>query len=142
LWAALTEATPWNGCIYVLPARDDPAYRSDDLGVRVPNPQAVRALPAEPGTIMGWSHRLIHWSGRSTERAQVPRLSFSIEYQRGDVAPLGRPLIAPGSPPPFAARLAFIGRMLTQYRHMADLDDDVVALGASLATQHAGALAD
>lgn len=142
LWVALTEATPWNGCIYVVPARDDRGYRSGDLGVAIPDPQAVRALPAEPGTIMGWTHRLIHWSGRSTERARAPRLSFSIEYQRGDIVPLDRPLLAPDAMPTFAARLALIGRMLTQYRNMVDLGEEVAAVGARLATRYAGALAE
>ncbi|CAE8589290.1 unnamed protein product, partial [Polarella glacialis] len=38
------------------------------------------ALPAKPGDVYAWSHRLLHWGSSSTSRASCPRvaLSFSV----------------------------------------------------------------
>jgi hypothetical protein len=118
IWVPLTDATPWNGCIYVMPAARDRNYHARVMKCDVPNLQDIRALPAEAGSVLGWNQALLHWSGRSSSRAKEPRLSFSIEYQRGDEPAFNAPLLDPLELPPFERRLGLIGKQMLQYRHM------------------------
>ena len=109
-----SDATPLNGCIYVLPAHVDERFhqrRWDGEGNNV-----VRALPATAGSRLG----------------VAPRISAAFEFQRGDRAPFNRPLLDPGPLPPFTERLGLIGKQVLQYRHMYPLTDDVAAVATSL----------
>ena len=132
IWVPLTEATPVNGCMYVLPAFLDPNYKARIKKVEVTKLQDVRALPAAPGSILGWTQGLLHWSGRSSDRAKEPRLSFSIEYQREDVPAFNEPLLDPLELPPFERRLGLIGKQLIQYKHMYELDEELERLAGLL----------
>jgi hypothetical protein len=118
LWVPLTDATPDNGCIYVLPACRDRHYLARENRNDVVDVQEIRALPAAAGSVLGWTQALLHWGSRAGERARAPRVSFSIEYQRGDGAPFNRPLLAPWPAPSFERRLGLIGKQILQYRHM------------------------
>jgi phytanoyl-CoA dioxygenase PhyH len=132
IWIPLTDANADNGCMYVLPACRDPNYRARRSSTTVESVQEVRALPAAAGSILGWNQALLHWGGRANERAASPRVSFSIEYQRGDEPPLNQPLLDPRRAPPFERRLGLIGKQILQYRHMVDLGDELTVVAARL----------
>jgi hypothetical protein len=121
IWVPLTDATIHNGCMYILPACRDRHYLAREGRSDVIDVQEVRALPARAGSILGWNQAVLHWGSRSSDRAEGPRVSFSIEYQRDDGAPLGQPLLDPARPPPFEQRLALIGKQILQYEHMYDV---------------------
>jgi hypothetical protein len=123
IWIPLTDATVWNGCMYVVPAQLDPHYRARVKQCDVKALTDIRALPAAAGSVLGWTQALLHWSGRSSRRATEARLSFSIEYQRGDAPAFNAPLLDPGVLPPFERRLGLIGKQILQYRHMTQLAD-------------------
>ena len=72
VWIALTDATPENGCMYVLPREYDPHYASTPQRVDVHDVQNVRAFPAPAGTAIAWSHRLLHWGGRVSPNDSRP----------------------------------------------------------------------
>jgi hypothetical protein len=120
LWIPLTDATPLNGCIYCLPACRDPNYLLRRDEPEVPHPQDARALPAAAGSVLGWNQALLHWGGRASGRARVPRISVSMELQRGDRPPLATPLLDPQAPPAFERRLGLVGHQILQYPHMQD----------------------
>ena len=90
LWIALTDATPLNSCMHVLPAHADPDYGTPASDAQPPRSvdldllQSVRALPVPAGTVLGWSTELLHWGGQSSHRADLPRLSMAMYFQRGD----------------------------------------------------------
>jgi hypothetical protein len=115
IWLPLTDANPLNGCIYVLPASVD---RKNDVWFKalIENVQGIRALPADSGSILGWRQNLLHWGGRSCDRAQQPRISIGFEFQRGDIEPCNRPLLDPVSMPDFTQRLGLIGKQILQYQ--------------------------
>jgi hypothetical protein len=137
VWVPLTDATPLNGCMYVVPANRDPYYRQEGDDIRVDNLQDVRALPARAGSVLLWNQCLLHWGGASSPRARHPRISFSIEYQRGDVEPFNTPLIDPRAPlPDFELRLGFVGKQILQYEHMYDPVDGIVSLGKALVERY------
>jgi hypothetical protein len=132
IWIPLTDATIHNGCMYILPASRDRNFLERRPRTDVADVQEVRALPARAGSILGWHQAVLHWGSRSSDRADGPRLSFSIEYQRADGPPLGRPLLDPARLPTFEERLALIGKQILQYQHMYDVGDEFRELARRL----------
>jgi len=136
VWLPFTEATPLNGCIYVLPAHLDPRFArrkwDGDGNVTVNEPQNVRALPAPAGSLLAWNQGVLHWGGRASRLAKGPRTSAAFEFQRGDKEPFNTPLLDPSATPPFTQRLGLIGKQVLQYKHMYPLTDDVAAIAETL----------
>lgn len=129
VWLALTDATPLNGCIYMLPAHLDADYfnfKTRDTNV---NAHGIRALPASAGSLLMWNQRVVHWGGTSSTRTNEPRISLAIEFQRADVPPFNSPLIkAPEALLPFDIRLMLIAKQFTQYHHMYKLSSELAEL--------------
>lgn len=134
VWIPLTDATPLNGCMYVVPAHlDPPSLYANKEDKRMPeNLQDVRALPIAVGGVLAWNQAILHWGGRSSQRAREPRISFACEFQRSDVEAYNRPLLDPHQPPPFEQRLGLIGKQVLQYRHMYGFTDTLSSLGEQL----------
>jgi hypothetical protein len=136
VWVPFTDATPLNGCIYMLPAHLDDRFKSrtwDGEGNNhVTAPQNIRALPATAGSVLAWNQAVLHWGGRASRLATGPRSSAAFEFQRGDKAPFNRPLLDPKRTPPFAQRLGLVGKQVLQYRHMYPLAPDIEAMAETL----------
>lgn len=137
VWVPLTDATPLNGCMYVVPAHLDPDYAKRDFKQLRPNLHDVRALPATAGSFLCWTQALIHWGGRSSELAEHPRISLGYEFQRADIPPYDLPRLRP-DPPSFEERLALIAKMIYLYWSRAKLEpvyiEVAVRLGQHLAS--------
>ncbi len=119
LWIALSEATPDNGCIYVVPANADPFYhQKKGHYTHIASLQDIRALPLTAGSMLAWTPQLLHWGGRSNTQATEPRISIGYELQRSNATAYDIPLLQPQTLPDFHTRLALIGRQLHQYREM------------------------
>lgn len=133
VWTALTNATPLNGCIYLLPANLDTDYynfadRDSDV-----NAQGIRALPVSAGSILMWNQRVIHWGGTASPRAREPRISFAIEFQRADERPYNEPLLYfPDELMPFNLRLMLIAKQFLQYTHMYSISAELKTLAEKL----------
>ena len=136
VWVPFTDATPLNGCIYMLPAHLDDRFRQrvwDGEGNnQVLAPQNIRALPATAGSLLAWNQAVLHWGGRASRLASGPRSSAAFEFQRGDKAPFNRPLLDPKKTPPFPQRLGLVGKQVLQYRHMYPLTPDIEAIAEAL----------
>lgn len=135
VWIALTEATPMNGCMYIVPAHRDPTYgtpqdRDWQFGFA-----DVRALPVQPGTILAWTQATAHWGGQTSPIERRPRISAAMEFQSADCEPLNQPLSDPESLPAFAERLRLIGKQILQYDHMYPLEGEMRALAERLRGQ-------
>jgi hypothetical protein len=127
IWIPLTDATPLNSCMYMLPANRDPLYHVGGSEVRF-DPPDIRALPAGAGSILCWNQAVLHWGSRSAKHAPAPRISIAAEFQRGDEPAFREPLLAPLSLPNFRTRLALIAKQILQYRHMYPLDPALEAV--------------
>ncbi|MFT5201238.1 MAG: hypothetical protein ACI9C1_000610 [Candidatus Aldehydirespiratoraceae bacterium] len=116
-WIPLTEASPTNGCIYVLPVDRDPNVPDnlDVLEVGRRSLSSVRAVPASPGDVLGWSTRLLHWGGRSSNAAATPRISFSIYCCRADAENYADDFVPLDGAIPLHHRLGVICRALLSY---------------------------
>lgn len=118
LWVPLTDATPRNGCIHCVPAYWDYAYRNPNANNVIFDEQYIRAVPAAAGSILGWSHALLHWGGACAPDAP-PRVATSYEVIRADLTDL-MPLSYPaGWRPDAAERVALIAEMREKYAHLA-----------------------
>ncbi|HKA90439.1 MAG TPA: phytanoyl-CoA dioxygenase family protein [Haliangiales bacterium] len=136
-WVALTDATPLNGCIYLVPAHVDAGVRTIGPGRDVlRRPQDARAQPAPAGSLLVWNHGVLHWGGRSSRRAAAPRVSAALQFQRGDIAPFARPLFDPHRPPAWPLRMWLLARVVLGYAHMTPLDPAVAALVRGLSARH------
>jgi hypothetical protein len=109
IWIALTDANPLNSCLYVLPASIDDDYL-DRMAVSsgAVSLQDIRALPVEAGSVLGWTSHLLHWGGRSSPTATMPRMSVALYLQRRDVKPYASDTISFNEPIPFEKRLQWI----------------------------------
>jgi Phytanoyl-CoA dioxygenase (PhyH) len=136
VWVPFTDATPLNGCIYMLPAHLDDRFRQrvwDGEGNnQVLAPQNIRALPAPAGSLLAWNQAVLHWGGRASRLAEGPRSSAAFEFQRGDKAPFNRPLLDPKRTPPFEQRLGLVGKQVLQYKHMYPLTPDIAMIAETL----------
>lgn len=76
-WVPLTDAHAENSCLHFIPRDADPGYYdgddddpdadADPLQLCLPNKEAyqhITAVPAETGSAVLFTHRVIHWGGR------------------------------------------------------------------------------
>jgi hypothetical protein len=84
----------------VLPFPQDPAVQSFlrkqsletiQQQAQLTNWTNIRALPAQAGSVLGWSAYIIHWGSQSTDWATHARVSMGIYYETADAPMVGRP---------------------------------------------------
>ena len=129
VWMALTDATPLNGCISVVPAHLDLTPINPGLTNGM---QDARALPAKAGTALCWGLGLLHWGGRSSDYASHPRVSMTFEFQAADTPALEPFLLQPGEIPPFEKRLALVCMQLMAYNHRTHLPAADMAIAEAI----------
>ncbi|MFO7602770.1 MAG: phytanoyl-CoA dioxygenase family protein [Gammaproteobacteria bacterium] len=133
VWVALTNATPLNGCMYLLPANLDTDYHNFAERDSEVNVQGIRALPVSAGSILMWNQRVIHWGGTASPRAREPRISFAIEFQRADERPYNEPLLHfPDDLLPFDMRLMLVAKQFLQYTHMYSISPELKRLAEKI----------
>jgi Phytanoyl-CoA dioxygenase (PhyH) len=122
LWVAVTDATPLNSCMYIVPRNRDPQYSDATRNRTTPATQFkledIRALPARAGTLSCWDQYVYHWGSRGSRRAPSPRISYAAYCQRGDIPPVGDRLVPLPSPFAFRERLSLICRGLYRYSYV------------------------
>ncbi len=117
VWMPLTDATPDNGCIYVVPAGQDRNYgksKSDRANASLPG---IRALPATAGDVLIWTGETYHWQARPDRHNQDgPLLSLTWEFQSRDAAALEGMLVESYPYMPFETRLGLLARQMPRHR--------------------------
>ena len=131
VWTAIGDATPENGCMYMLPASKDPYYPKFPY-FEIENLQFVRALPASSGTSLLWDQNVLHWGGTVSEWATHPRISMAVEYQRADAVPFNEPLLDPFFRPMFSERLQLVAKQCLQYNHIGEIPDSIKEAAAQV----------
>lgn len=122
IWIPLTDVTPLNGCLYVLPTDSDPNLPGH--GRRAPklsldDLQNIRALPAVAGTVFCWNSHLLHWGARSSDRADQPRISMGVYLQHSEYPehyPSESFVLNAETALPFDSRLEVVCRAIRIYR--------------------------
>lgn len=132
MWLPLTDATTENGCMYVVPADRDKFYGTPREHESPISLQDVRALPTDAGGVLGWTQALYHWGGRARTPVTSPRISMSVEFQRGDQE-IYEPKVNPGKTLEPELRLRLIMRQILQYQHMYPLSPELRAFAETIA---------
>jgi|KBSMisStaDraftv2_1062788.scaffolds.fasta_scaffold253246_2 ectoine hydroxylase-related dioxygenase (phytanoyl-CoA dioxygenase family) len=116
VWIPLTDATPLNGCMYLLPMSSDPNIPLRLNSFELSNLQNIRALPAQAGSVLAWNQYVMHWGGAASQWADHPRMSMGIYVQAGDVPLFTEKPVDFAQELPFARRLALISSNLLLYQ--------------------------
>ena len=132
-WIALSEATPLNGCLHMVPKHADPTYGTPNDGNWRFAESSVRPLPARPGDVLMWNQAVVHWGGQSSPEAAQSRVSLSLEVQRAGLPLIEAPAIVSWQILSFEQRLQLIGKKILHYRHMTKVDPALEALAHRLA---------
>lgn len=134
VWIPLTEATPLNGCMYMLPANRDPVYGTEQDAQHKVDLPSVRALPGKPGDYFCWNQAVLHWGAQSSPFGGAPRMSMALEFQRADEQPFNEPLIPTLAVLPFTDRLKLCAKQILQYKHMYPLPPAMQSLAQTILT--------
>jgi ectoine hydroxylase-related dioxygenase (phytanoyl-CoA dioxygenase family) len=126
VWIPFTDATPLNGCIYLLPMSRDPNVPDRLLSFEIPNLQDVRALPAQAGSVLAWNQYVLHWGGAASTWADGPRMSTGIYAQAADVPLFTDKPVDFDQDLPFARRLSLISANLLLYQNEHRFPPEVV----------------
>lgn len=133
-WVALSDATCTNSCLHVVPREHDPGYLQGDPPGSTPMGevlrhggeaavQHLRALPCAAGSVIQFSHRLLHWGSAAQSgpaalwRAspEAPRIALS--FASTDPV-FEKPFLAQPTPMPAvstrAALIASLGLLYAQ----------------------------
>lgn len=81
VWVALTDATPDNGCLYLVPADQDKEYGRREPGqAKAPLP-AIRAVPTRAGDVVIMTGDTYRWQGQAeTSKGQPPVMYLSWSF--------------------------------------------------------------
>ena len=132
---ALSDATPENSCLYVIPAGNDPGYyNGDNTDKSEPDPlqkalrckvdyQHIRALPRQAGESIVFTHRILHWGSKGNDNCKEPRIALSFVVSSLDFEEpyLNSSYITNGELPPFHIRLLLVCAQLLIYYQRFDL---------------------
>jgi hypothetical protein len=116
VWIALSDVPADRACMHAVPLDEDPGY-PDSLAELDAPLASVRALPASAGDALFWNANVLHWGGRSSERANGARVSCSFSLCRADAVerfPALRQL-APLTTLDLGARMGALARMIRIY---------------------------
>jgi hypothetical protein len=137
-WIALSDATPENSCLYVIPKPHDPGYvdgdteEEDPLRRALPDKESfqhVRALPRQAGQSIIFTHRIIHWGSKSDpDTPHPPRIAISFVCSDPTYeAPLVSPdCFTEDKTPKFATRLLLVCAQLLIYYQRLELSKDTI----------------
>lgn len=148
LWLALSDATPENSCLYVIPKGSDPGYTDgDDANGESENEgneadplqralnskesyQNIRALPRRAGQAVLFTHRIMHWGSRgNAENDKVtPRIAISfVSSDPSFESPYINPSYFAGATiPPFQIRLLLCCAQLVIYHQRFDVPKESI----------------
>ncbi|MDD9897897.1 MAG: phytanoyl-CoA dioxygenase family protein [Candidatus Melainabacteria bacterium] len=115
-WLPLTEATPLNSCISIVPANRDPTYGTAEDNSWLFKRADIRALPAKPGDVLFWNEAVLHWACRPAPRHGLePRMSAGFEYVCKDYVANCNPTYDLDYMPSFKERLEIIALQFKLY---------------------------
>ena len=154
MWMALSNATPENSCLYVIPAGNDPGYyngdNEDDLK---PDPlqsalsskvdfQNIRALPRREGESVVFTHRILHWGSKGNVNCKEPRiaLSFVVSAMDFEESYISSSYLTEESLPPFHIRLLLVCAQLLIYHQRFDLSPKFIRSCYDYCTKYEGIL--
>ena len=157
MWMALTDATPENSCLYVIPKQSDPGYtdgdsdsgtdltdqRDDPLWRALSNKESfqnIRALPRQAGQSVIFTHRILHWGSRGNPNSLQHEPRVAISFVCSDPT-FERPYLNSSHfPPNFTTRLLLVCAQLLMYYQRLDLPKECIRACYEYCKDHAAEL--
>jgi len=137
-WIALTDATPTNSCLYMIPRQHDPGYIDGDkededaLQVALPDKYAyqhIQAIPRESGQSVLFTHRVIHWGSAQDEGCKEARIALSfVQADPSFEKPYVNTKYFESMCPPFRIRLLLLCSQLLIYHERFHLSTECLQL--------------
>jgi ectoine hydroxylase-related dioxygenase (phytanoyl-CoA dioxygenase family) len=118
IWIPLTDVTPLNSCMYLLPLDRDPrAYGNlDDVTIHQESIQDIRALPCKAGSILSWNPYVLHWGSNGSAYAREARMSIATYLLSDGLKKTHKSFsLARAQPLALGYRLRLIGQNMDQY---------------------------
>ena len=117
VWIPLTDVTTQHACMYVLPTNHDPNVpgKMESFSIPKESVQAIRALPAEAGSIIGWNSYALHWGSKSSKWANGPRISIATYIKRAEEQGFNSVSVRAHQFLNLEKRLAVIGENMAHY---------------------------
>lgn len=153
LWTALSNATPENSCLYVIPKQYDPGYTDGDsnsdnegddpMSRALPTKesyQTVRALPRQAGQSLLFTHRILHWGSRGNPNTFVQEPRVAISFVCSDPRFEQPYLKSRQFPPTFESRLLLVCAQLLIYYQRFNLSKDCIRACYGYVKEHADEL--
>ncbi len=117
VWLPVTDATPDNGCVYLVPAGQDRNYGKPEADRADASLPGIRALPAVVGDVLIWTGEAYHWQSRPERAARhAPLQSLTWEFQSRDIAPLEGLLVDSFPDVPFETRLGLLAHQMPRHQ--------------------------
>lgn len=130
VWLALTDATPENSCLYLIPKDHDPGYGfAGDNVVGMGHVWGnILAQPLLQGGALTFSHRLLHWGSQPQPHAGRGRIALSLAFADPtfEVAYFDHAMYGPL--PPMMLRLGLVAGQQIQYEHLAPLNMELLGI--------------
>ncbi len=146
VWVPLTDATPESSCLYCIPRMYDTGYEGGDpqgeagtgpLAAVLRSPedaQVILALPCPAGSVLAFTHRLLHWGSAPLPPAPgcpppPPRMALSFAFADPTFE---QPYLRDstggwGAYPSAAARAGLVAAQAIAYAHQVPLSQARVA---------------
>jgi hypothetical protein len=151
LWTALSNATPENSCLYVIPKQYDPGYtdgdsngddgKGDDPLWRALSTkesfQNIRALPRQAGQSLLFTHRILHWGSRGNPNSLVNEPRVAISFVCSDPQFEKPYLVSSQFPPTFHSRLLLVCAQLLIYYQRFNLSKNCIRACYEYVKEHA-----
>lgn len=156
MWTALSDATPENSCLYVIPKPFDPGYTEGDcdgtddekrggpLSRALPSKESfqnIRALPRKARQSLLFTHRILHWGSRGNPHSSVanePRIAIS--FVCSDPSFEEPYLKDPQFPPTFETRLLLVCAQLLIYYQRFSLSKNCIRACYEYVKEHSDEL--
>lgn len=165
IWLALTPATTSNSCLYCVPIScDEGYYQKGDAAATAEAPLRIEACVAQPlqqGSMLCFSHRLLHWGSALQPHgttlleedsasispayiAAPPRIAFTTAFAQTkfEAAYFDHVKYPIDGTTPLALRLALVAGQSVQYEHLAPLDKHSLALTRRIFHAQKGMVSD
>lgn len=151
LWTALSNATPENSCLYVIPKQYDPGYtdgdsngddgKGDDPMWRALSTkesfQNIRALPRQAGQSLLFTHRILHWGSRGDPNSLVDEPRVAISFVCSDPSFEKKYFKSHQFPPTFHSRLLLVCAQLLIYYQRFNLSKNCIRACYEYVKEHA-----
>lgn len=117
VWVPITDATPDNGCVYLVPADQDQNYGRAEPERADARLHGIKAVPARAGDVVISTGETYQWRARTGRYNQDgPLMSLNWEFQNRSLEPVDGYLVDSYPNVSFETRLGLLAQQMPRHR--------------------------